>query len=774
MPCGTPITQEPISGGLDALNHRGTGRPIDFELILNMDGSKEAGYFRGMGWNRYMVDATCAGGYINWDLHDHMWTSQELVDITPPAVPISPLPAATPFHNWVIKVKTNRFALLKGELYIHVTYDSAGVGSGEADYSFTVTQYSEQWMQLLLPGDATKIHVDRLIGVITSVLTESPIEPPAAAPGGELPSEECEPFLPAERQEITLLESVTLSNGTRRLVAATRSTIYVNDDRAGNWKVVADGLGDTCGGEVQDASVSFKMVMMGDIAVFTNDFDFVLAYKFVDMPAGPYFWLGDFVLELQALRISTAAVISKYGGFVLIGDLTADGARQTSLLHWSDYNDPLSWVPGGNSAAGFHDFGHGERILRIEPIGGYIRVYTDQAIYDGRNTLDDEIFHFDEIYRNEDKASLPIYKNAFIVTDDRHYWLGADSIYSAGISDREPQRIEWIHVASGIIFSGIKPVVVEGIPDMASYPAISRRRSRLPVGFYDNVAKALYFSWPTTSDGPNDLSLVLWLKYGKATVVNWGFTAGVNHAPDQTITVRDFMDSRGICASDDLRYPKEGTPCDQGIPLVEFPYLYNATERTDQPMDPQSLIASLCDVCLEDLCGNDSTDIRFLVATTGDDISIKQMGECRWRENLTGRIFHEFPDSSEGCYVQDGFTSLLGGRLNRYGSTKEKETQGLSFNISTPDGDAELNAQIGVSDCADTTYWSLVSIRNACESSYYEVDEDKAVRYKARPRRALFFPIEKMGKFLTFRIYVSGTDNCFEVSSTHIWLKEGC
>lgn len=769
--------------------------PVSFviqssSLPLDMATAGDMGGLSVNGFGYALVSDTGAGTFRIFRSKVQIASGQDATIVVtgvsgsaPPPLPVTtstgwgyvrlfPFLPASPWHRWTIGLETNRFALRSGMLYVRVSYITGASTEGQAEASFAVTGRASESMQLDLPGDAHDIVVIRLVGKITSDLVEL-VDEVADGTGiiVETGEEVCGEFTNVERSDITMLQSVTTLSKKRRIIAATRETIFSNDDISGNWRVIADGLGDDCGVDDRDNSISFKMVMMGNIAIITNGFDKVIGYDLNDQPAGDNLWSADYVAELQALRISSAKVIGKYGGFVLLGDLVADAEVQSSRLIWSDYNNPMGWIPGGNSAAGYHDFGRGEIVLAIEPIGGLIRIYTSQAIYDGQVIDSEAIFAFTEIYRNPDSASLLRYPNTLINAGDVHYYLGADSIYTTTIWDRSPQRVEWMHVAAGIIFNGIKPVIVDQIPSMTSYDSIDKKRCRAPFGGYDTVRQAIWFSWPTTDSNTNNISLVLWPRYHKASVVNVGFTAFANHRPDKMITVRDWIDNFGICDASTQLLPKEGVTCDQGMPTTEYTYLFNVTESAADEMDPGSAIAAMCGFCLNDLCKECDADSRFLMATCGPtDISIKEYNaQCGVREFLTGRILRPFPVTSVGCYQDAGYVSLLQSKLNRYGTNEDKLITSCNFNASVPIGIVTgFIAQIGVTDCPDTTRWSETEECPSCDSDLYLIDEDEAEG--SRPTDGLSMPFYEMGEYVTLRLYVDGIGHCFTLSGKSLMI----
>jgi hypothetical protein len=250
------------------------------------------------------------------------------------------------------------------------------------------------------------------------------------------------------REAITLLYSFKSRSGSRRLIAGTMSRLYVNNERGGNWRILADNLGGACHKD-EDCECSPKrctVAQLGDIVIFTNGIDPVLVWTHDEGPEGCFNWSADYLPDLLALNITTARVCGAYQGFLFIGDVTADNERLSSRLHWCDFNNPLHWAPGGESLAGFQDFGRGETILSIQPIGGKIRVYTDKAVYDGIIVADSRLFSFQEVYRGD---RVPIFRHSLVNTGEAHYFLGENAVFRMAEYDREPTPFDWMNLSAG-------------------------------------------------------------------------------------------------------------------------------------------------------------------------------------------------------------------------------------------------------------------------------------------------------------------------------------
>lgn len=773
MACARPAFNEPISGGLDSREHRGVGRPQDFELLLNVNGGQEEGYTTRMGWKKYLWDRTCQAGYTNADLHDQMADMRSVVNITP-TVTVIPAQPAVPWKLWTIDVKPDVHAQETGVLQVRVSYASSG-GAGQSQVMVDVLGTVAQTLSLPLPGDATAIQVIRLVGTIESNLVETATSTDTGT--GvivEVADTVCTSLAPYKRKPLTLLRSVSAQNGRRHLVAATNRTIYVNNDNSGNWRVIADGLGDACLSSVDDR---FAMETLGDIAIFTNGLDPIISFNLHDLPAGEHYWSADYMADLQALRISSARVIGKLGGFILIGDVVADAQVQSSRIYWCDYNDPLSWVPGGESAAGYHDFGLGERVLAMLPIGGSLRVYTTKAIYDGRIVEDERIFAFEELYRSDDGAALPAYPNTVVAALDMHFYLGTDSIYVMSTWDRTPRREEALHVASGVIFRGLSARTLTGYTGIPTYGPIDKSACRSAVAGYDSVSKAVWFSWPAEGYSENSHTLVLWPTYGKASIVDQGFTAFCTHRPYLTPSLRDWLDSLGICSAVNMVLQKEGMPCDLGNPLEEFSSLYNPSKSTADPMDPDSVIAATCSECVADLCTNCDSDARFLFATAGEDVSIKEFTGCGVRERFDQMKVAPIPLTGEGCYSDQAYPWILQKRMSRWGQDAEKTVTHLKFNVSTlstlDNEKPTISAQVGVSGCSDLTRWSTAVERVTCDGSIHTLPDLGSMNI--RHKNSLSFPFYQKGEFVSYRLFGDGLGDCVSIAGeTMMILVDKC
>lgn len=384
------------------------------------------------------------------------------------------------------------------------------------------------------------------------------------------------------REAITLLHSAGSDDTYRTLIAATRTAIYSSNDRTGNWRILADGLGggfkeescDTC------SSRRFRAAQLGNYILFTNNFDPVLAWKFGDPPTGLDQWSAQYVDELLVIGISKARVITTFNGFMLVGNVELEGQHRSARVYWSDYNAPLSWIPSDLSLASYHEFGSGEKVLRMEQLGRFLMVYTDKSIYQGTFVGGDILFQFNTIPTDNPL----VYEHSLINTGNAHIYGSHNGIYVVTSSDPRPVRYEWIHKADAAIYVGIDAATLGGFEGLSPFGPINKEQCEQFVGGYNELTEELWFSWPTDDNACPNMSLVLNLRYSAADLVDHGFTAFVNYKPDYRPSIRDWLNSECVCPVVASDFVKEGLPIDDQYCYTEEPmnlyYTLDGSEPT--------------------------------------------------------------------------------------------------------------------------------------------------------------------------------------------------
>lgn len=579
-------------------------------------------------------------------------------------------------------------------------------------------------------------------------------------------------FLP-NSQAITYMASVTSVGGTRRLLAGTRTTLYAGDDLEGSWRMIGYGYGGECPSSSELAVCSpyrFRSATLGDYTLFANGLDDVQAWLFDDSPVAPETKTVKNVGDLVALGITAAKLIISYQGFVLIADFVEEGVIEKSTVIWSDYNNPLGWIPGGESIAGRYDFGRGEKILAWGALGSGFRIYTSRAIYQVTLTGDDRVFSFLQIC--DDQQPLP-YPNSLVSTGDEHLWVGTDSIWLMAEYDRTPRRLQWLHEAAGVIFGGVPARLVggltEGFPTLAFGP-INKAQCEQVIGVWHKTGERVIFSWPTGTSVCPTKSLIVWPRTEKASVVDHGFTAGVEHQPDYAKSVRRVMDDFRVCNASETLAPLEQEGCLGGQEVIEYPYLYNATKTTADPMDPTSAIAAFCEFCFESLCEScDSTPVLLMASAADKTIKQWDPGNCS-REEFTGLTDAIFPAVAQGCYATRSYTWLIQAGVSRMGSNHQQTINEISVGW-TAEVDLpyqNIYCQVGTGDQPSTLDWYDSDPLDLGPQDGGPSSADDWARSGNDPK----FKFMATGYWLNWRLFGQGVGGCFRLGEVIINPKD--
>lgn len=565
------------------------------------------------------------------------------------------------------------------------------------------------------------------------------------------------------REPISFLKSISSPSGRRRLMAGTRSRLYINDDRNGNWRIIADQLGGVCYTPSAGCEQTrMRSATLGSATVLTNNVDPVMVWEFDAGVEGCSMWSADYMRELLEVGISAAEFVTEFQGFVFIGNVIADGFRVRNRIYWSDFNDPTSWIPGGESLAAFTDFGASEEIVGLLPIGGKLRVYTDKAIYDGSLVADTQlataglVFAFQEIYRG---TAVPKYKNTLINAGGTHYFLGEDTIYRMAEYDTEPTEFQWISNASGVIYNGLAGEWVHQVDSIEPKPSINKDACENAVAGYREADNSVWFSWPTEDGDCPSLTLILWPTHGKSTVVTHGFTAFCEHTPDTSPTMRDFLGQIGLCDPADSLDVKEGAPCpSEYTENPTFEYLWNETEDPDLPMGEYAVLKEMCGLCLEDICRSCDADTKFL-APSSTDYCLKEFSkDAYYWEILLTQTPATFPNTGLAFYEQHPYTSLIMSDMANIKTSVEKTARGMKVGYVAADQDppALLNCHVAGGEDADCVQWEVCQPEPmACQSATSGY----------RPQSYARFGCYTTGVYLGWRLFVEGVGGQFCLNS---------
>jgi len=466
----------PLSGGvLDGRNPAGTGNPSDFRLLLNCDVIDNAGRRRMPGWLR-METGT---GPSNEDLHDQLLGAHGAVRSTH----LSRRAYITPGQEhtfYIVDASAVADSIYGGNF---VVADDLGNTFGP----FTPTAVSNDAVTAICVADSKQGEV--LAGSLLLMLKSlDPGDYDVAQFGGQ-------------REAVTLLAMFQATTKSEYQIAATARRIYTSTGKAKNWRIIADGLaGEYIEGDSPWPQARVSVARLGDYLLFTNGVDPVLAWPL----GGRTIYTGTFanklwsafpVTDLHELGIVSASVVGEFNGFAFVADLNIEGTLYPGRIHWSDYNRPLEWAPGGESTAGYFDFGQGERVLALAQVGKSMRCYTDRAIYRVDFVGGNVVFLFTAIYRGDMTIA---FKHSFANMGNAHAWLCHDDIVVLGEYDTVPRRYEWMRRASGFVFNGLDQRLLNNCPvGFSGFNPLDTARCHQIASGYDDNTGTYWLSWPT-------------------------------------------------------------------------------------------------------------------------------------------------------------------------------------------------------------------------------------------------------------------------------------
>lgn len=577
------------------------------------------------------------------------------------------------------------------------------------------------------------------------------------------------------REAITFLAEFRSPRNLRKLIAGTKSRLYALNERTGNWRILADGLGGLVFPETDCSGCSprrFLSAQMDSILLLTNDFDAPLYWFFDDGPQGCDLWSALRIQDLEDLNVTKAGAVAVHKGFAFFADLEQDGSYYPHRVMWSDFQNGISFIPTTDSLAGFQDIGSGERILRMAPLGDYLYIYTDKSIHRGSLVSTDEIWNFEQIYRGADAMK---YKFSFVNAGDSHYYLSQDKVMRVTLSDADPVEVDWMRASSIVIFEGIDAY-------QTLYGALNNNQCDLVTGGYNGTLKEMWFSWPSGSNSCPNVSMVFNLTTGNraifsaatgetaADLVDHGFTAFCNYESDPLPTVADFLVEQQLCTVQEMlaQTIKEGPPSEVSSTLSDPPTsIWNATEDPDLPADPDSLCSRLATKYPEDFCKSCAGITRFVMASASDFCLKEFRDDVYYRERLIGSL-----------YVLDGYNSIIECGAEDLGIDAEKVSRMLKVEYTA---DPQTTPNLLYADVAygveancrtwknikkvqpDGTIDTGVPLRCLTE---FDLATHEA--NQTRPGKDATFPCSIRGKFLSYRLRIEGTGGGACISKVQI------
>lgn len=548
------------------------------------------------------------------------------------------------------------------------------------------------------------------------------------------------------REAVTMLGEIVTSTG-RKLIAGTMSRVYEYNQSAGNWRILADGLGNVgytasqCGCN----SVRGTMATMGLYMLYTNNFDYPSIYLLGEMQENCQGKDLVPIADLVALGITRSGGVVVWKGFVIFFDITEGGTRMGGTFIWSDLETPYSFIESDVSLAGRISVSVGQTILAMAPLGNWLMCYTDKGIY--RITLvgGEDIFNVEEIKGVGGNALK--FKYSLMVTGSAHLWLSDSDVMYFSQFDVAPMHVPWITRASGMIFNGISETDAE-------YGPVNREACDLVTGGWNDETREAWLSYPSGDNICPNVTIRFNLKFNAADFTDHGFTSMLTFRADLRPTVGQWMEDMGICPRASLvaMGPKDGPSCSaQQDAVANAPlYIRNPQESEDFPVHPDSLCARLVGKSIDDYCVDCSAPPTYIVASA-TDFALKQAEDnYYYREILAGNIYDYDAYSCSGqFYTQVGYDTVMQTGADDFRTDDEKITKMTGFEAeplpqSTP---STLQMEVGYGSQSRCLTWVPIrSLPFECHVAAPGLRSDFT----------FYFPTWRRGRYLGSRFRIGG------------------
>lgn len=556
------------------------------------------------------------------------------------------------------------------------------------------------------------------------------------------------------REAITMLSEIVTAAG-RKLVAATMSRVYELNQSTGNWRILADGLGNS-GYTVDQCtcnSVRGISATLGGYLIFTNGFDSPSSYFLGDNASGCGLQSLQTITDLLALGITRAGGVVVWKGFVIFFDFTENGERMGGTLLWGDFENAASFIESDTSLAGRATIAVGETILAAAPLGNWLMVYTDKSIWRVSLVGGTDVFNFERIYQGGNAMK---YKFSLINGGDIHLYLGESDVFALSQFDSRPINVPWITKAAGMIFNGITE-------DHATYDPINKEACNMVTGGWSEETHEAWLSWPTGENVCPNVTLRFNMKFSAADFVDHGFTSFLTFREDNRPTIGQFLEDLGVCPRGTLvaTGSKDGGVCMGGAAVVQNPplFIFNETENPLLPIDPRSLCHLLQGKTLADFCEDCAVAATF-IAASAEDFTLKQVeDDILYREMLGGNFLAYDAYSCHGeFYHHVGYQTVMQQGMENYRSEDEKVIKMIALEAeplaqSTP---SIVTAEVGYAaqpfpNC--TTWKATKDLDYECLTARTQAQHIAA---KSRPDSTFYFPVWRRGRYLSARFIIDG------------------
>jgi hypothetical protein len=350
------------------------------------------------------------------------------------------------------------------------------------------------------------------------------------------------------RQPVIMIYEAESTRKVRSLFVATQSKIAYLNEYSGNYKVIGSGYGGTP--STRATAPRFKVAQVGDILAFTNDFEKPMYHELeqnaIDAPK-PMSNFSDFDL----IGLTRARVIWSWHNCLFFADLEMDGERFSYRLIWSNFNDPTGFDPEQpDSITGTKDLYTHEKILGGKALGNTFVIYTTHGMWEMTVTGGEDSFAFRRVYNGEENQGVGVLKyiNTLVPLQDSHVYMAEDGVYFFSPYYGKPERAEWLHLSTSLIYDNIDDSNCEG-----------------SVAYCSNNQLLISVAKKGDVNGCPSQTLRVNMAYKVADLVDHGFTAFCNYRSYKVPTIRDFIIENGICTLSNLQgmgygFENEGLP----------------------------------------------------------------------------------------------------------------------------------------------------------------------------------------------------------------------
>lgn len=304
----------------------------------------------------------------------------------------------------------------------------------------------------------------------------------------------------ATREPITGIFESNANDGTRKFFDFTQSRVSILDTDTGNYTDIITGLGAT--------GSRWRAAELQNVVVLTNNVDAVRSYDLDSLVVAP-------IADLGTLAVTKAKLVVEFNGFILLMNIEQGGERQASRVLWCDLNRPTTFNPeSGDTLSGFQDLDYGDEILGASPMLGALYIYTRRSIWRVTVSGDPEsTFAFNRVYNEPlSQTGCLTFPNTLCSTGGAHYYMSRDGIYTFTPYIAVPERVDWIYLASGVIYEPLDKKI-----DLTFCES--------PVAAYRPQTRELWFSWASYGQlGINNWTLICQLEQKTADVMDEGWT----------------------------------------------------------------------------------------------------------------------------------------------------------------------------------------------------------------------------------------------------------